>query len=132
MRVSTPIIAAFAILLGLSACSAGDEPAVEKGDPAAAMATAPPAEMPADAPPQEELPTPDAVLDATGVTSPADCLSDVGAAASARLVQRCIAVSPATRPPCNSANPCALIQGEIDRACAMYGPEETRPAECAA
>lgn len=60
------------------------------------------------------------------------CRESLGEAASARLVERCIAVSPATRPPCNAANPCDLIQGEIDRSCAMYGPDEQKPKECAA
>ena len=32
----------------------------------------------------------------------------------AQVSTSCAAVSPATRPPCNSANPCDLIQGEID------------------
>ncbi len=60
------------------------------------------------------------------------CLSDIGKAASDRLVQRCIMVSPATHPPCNAANSCQMIQDEIDRACAMYGPDEKKPAECMA
>ena len=55
-----------------------------------------------------------------------------GAEAAQRLVDRCIAVSPATRPPCNVANPCEMIQGEIDRSCEMYAAGETRPAECGA
>lgn len=59
-----------------------------------------------------------------------NCREAIGETASARLVQRCIQVSPATHPPCNAANPCALIQGEIDRSCAMYGPGETKPKEC--
>ena len=63
---------------------------------------------------------------------PGSCLAEVGEARSKRLVERCIQVSPATRPPCNSANPCAMIQGEIDRSCAMYGPDEVKPKDCAA
>lgn len=66
------------------------------------------------------------------VGEPGSCLSEIGEARSKRLVERCIAVSPATRPPCNSANPCAMIQGEIDRSCAMYGPDEAKPKQCAA
>ena len=58
------------------------------------------------------------------------CRQAIGEAASAKLVERCIAVSPATRPPCHAANPCDLIQSEIDRACAQY-PAAARPAECA-
>ncbi|MBN9480305.1 MAG: hypothetical protein J0I52_08720 [Bordetella sp.] len=59
------------------------------------------------------------------------CRETLGDAASARLVQRCIAVSPATHPPCNAANPCEMIQGEIDRACALWTRDgETPPKEC--
>ena len=68
----------------------------------------------------------------TPVGDPGSCLAEIGEARSKRLVERCIQVSPATRPPCNSANPCAMIQGEIDRSCAMYGPDEVKPKECAA
>ena len=64
--------------------------------------------------------------------TPGSCLAEIGEARSKRLVERCIEVSPATRPPCNSANPCDMIQGEIDRSCAMYGPDEAKPKECAA
>ena len=80
-------------------------------------------------------PKPEAEPEAPAVTpvgEPGSCLAEIGEARSKRLVERCIAVSPATRPPCNSANPCDMIQGEIDRSCAMYGPDETKPKECAA
>lgn len=61
------------------------------------------------------------------------CRDALGDPASARLVQRCIAVSPATHPPCNAANPCDLIQGEIDRSCALWSRDgQTPPKECAA
>ncbi len=116
-------VLALAAAFALAAC----QPPAEA--PAAEMAEdpAPAPVMPADAPPQEEV---DPALAAAATGEAGSCLSDIGADASARLVERCIAVSPATRPPCNAANPCALIQGEIDRACAMYGPGETRPAQC--
>ena len=67
----------------------------------------------------------------TPVGEPGSCLAEIGEARSKRLVERCIAVSPATRPPCNSANPCDMIQGEIDRSCARYGADEAKPKECA-
>lgn len=85
--------------------------------------------MPTNAPPQEEVIAPPAVPQGSGDGS---CRSEVGEAAAARLVERCLAVSPATRPPCNAANPCELIQGEIDRACQMIPAGEARPAECGA
>jgi hypothetical protein len=124
VRLSLVLIAS----LSLAAC--GSEPAEPAEAPAteAAPVAAPPAMMPDDAPPQEEAPGEAAPASA----SPANCREEIGEAASARLVERCIAVSPATRPPCNALNACELIQGEIDRACAMYAEGEQKPAECAA
>ncbi|KQY95556.1 MULTISPECIES: hypothetical protein [unclassified Brevundimonas] len=121
MRRTVLALATLALLIG--GCQ---QPAATPEAEPAAVDAAPP-EMPADAPPQEEVPVQTA---ATG--EPGSCLAEVGAEVSARLVQRCIAVSPATHPPCNAANPCAMIQGEIDRSCEMYAPGEAKPAECAA
>ena len=123
--LALPMIMAMAVV----ACGPSDP----SPKPAAAPAVAPAPEMPVDAPPQEEIGPDEGVDAAPGPqASTASCLSDIGATASARLVERCRAVSPATRPPCNSVNPCAMIQGEIDRSCGQYGPGETKPAECAA
>ena len=124
------------------------------GQPQPAPAEAPPAgvdtklsQEPIDAVPYKAAPPPAPVappkpkIEPAPVVSepaaepagdPGSCLAEIGEARSKRLVERCIAVSPATRPPCNSANPCAMIQGEIDRSCAMYGPDEKKPKECAA
>ena len=116
-------------LLAMTALVAACQQPAEAPAAEVAPAAAPPPEMPADAPPQEEV---DPAVIAAPATDPGSCLGEVGEAAAARLVQRCIAVSPATHPPCNAANPCAMIQGEIDRACEMYGAGEARPAECGA
>lgn len=118
----------FALLAALAVLTACDKPPETPVD-AVGIAAAPTTVMPADAPPQEEV---DPGLAPVAAAVEGSCLSDIGAAASARLVERCIQVSPATHPPCNAQNSCALIQGEIDRACAMYGPDETRPSECTA
>ncbi len=117
-------------LLAVTALVAGcDRPAeTPAGEPANAD-VAPMPEMPADAPPQEEV---DPALVSTPAGAPVSCLNDIGVVAAQRLVDRCIAVSPATRPPCNAANSCELIQSEIDRSCAMYAPDEAKPAECTA
>lgn len=48
------------------------------------------------------------------------CLADIGAAAAARRVAICRDVSPATHPPCNAANSCAMIDDEIARSCAIF------------
>jgi hypothetical protein len=61
--------------------------------------------------------------------SEAPCRQAIGEEASGRLVERCMAVSPATRPPCNALNPCDLIRSEIDRSCAGFSLG-TRPQAC--
>jgi len=121
-RTVIGLLAATALV---SACERPARP--DAGEPAAASAPAP--EMPVDAPPQEEV---DPAIAMTPAGAPVSCLNDIGAEAARRLVDRCIAVSPATHPPCNVANACEMIQGEIDRACDMYGPSETKPSQCAA
>ncbi|HST90729.1 MAG TPA: hypothetical protein VLJ13_00855 [Brevundimonas sp.] len=122
MRRTGLILAAAVFLSGCQQPAATNE-----AEPAAADAPAP--VMPADAPPQEEV-----VAAVEPSLAPAGeaatCRDAVGESASARLVQRCIAVSPATRPPCNALNPCEMIQGEIDRSCEMF-PAGEKPAECA-
>lgn len=129
IRSPFPLVAVLAVL-ALTACDSRES---APGGPApsseATAAAGPAPEMPLDAPPQEEAPlTEGELLGAADRT----CRDSIGEQASARLVQRCIAVSPATHPPCNADNICALIQDEIDRSCALYGPGEAKPAECAA
>jgi hypothetical protein len=119
-----PILLTAALLM-VAAC---DQQAAPKGGDAAAPATAeatPDPVMPADAPPQEE-----AIAPAEAAST--SCILDQGSDGAMELVRRCMAVSPASHPPCNPENPCQLIQDEIDRSCAMYKPGETKPTECAA
>jgi hypothetical protein len=51
--------------------------------------------------------------------APRSCADELGAAAAAKRVEVCRNVSPATHPPCNAANSCALIEDEIARSCAL-------------
>jgi hypothetical protein len=53
---------------------------------------------------------------ATGIVS---CDAEAGARAAKVLVQQCLSVSPATHPPCNAQNSCAMIRSEITRACSV-------------
>jgi len=128
------VLALLAVGMFVVACS---PPAgAPDAEPAAAAVAAP--VMPADAPPQEEVDPALAALGSgeavpfSGRPTRGSCRDEIGDVASARLVERCIAVSPATHPPCNVANACETIQGEIDRSCEMYRPGEVKPAECAA
>ncbi len=125
--VRVPASLALIAALAVAACGSPETPAAEQttaAEPAAEQAPI----MPDDAPPQEEGPMEGEQLGAADRT----CTDAIGAAAATRLAERCTMVSPASHPPCNPDNACALIQDEIDRSCAMYGPGETRPAECSA
>jgi hypothetical protein len=125
-RTVLALLAATALVAGCGQPAEG--PAAEPASaPAAAL---PPPEMPADAPPQEEVDP--ALAAVSGEADTLSCRESAGEEASTRLVERCRAVSPATHPPCNAVNPCRLIEDEIARACGQYAPGETRPAECAA
>lgn len=115
-------------LLAATAMVAGCQQPAETPAPPAET-TAPTPEMPVDAPPQEEV---DPAVAAVAAGEPGSCRAEIGEAAAIRLVERCVMVSPASHPPCHPDNPCTLIQGEIDRSCAMYGPDETKPAQCGA
>ncbi len=63
--------------------------------------------------------------------TPADvpCSKSAGAKKADEYVQQCLAVSPATHPPCNASNSCELVIDEIKRGCAMI--ETNPPAFCA-
>jgi hypothetical protein len=59
------------------------------------------------------------VATATAAELPRSCRDEVGTAKARTYVAQCIVVSPATHPPCNDSNPCALIIDEIVRGCQM-------------
>jgi hypothetical protein len=135
MRRSLFACSALALALTLSACQQGEPtpaeptPVATPTKPAAPPST-PVTPFPAKEP-QASIPEgPDMAPRPVPVTE-TPCSETLGVAQADRLVKICRNVSPATRPPCNAANPCALIQNEIDRSCAMYSPGETKPAECA-
>lgn len=68
------------------------------------------------------------VLLLTSAAAQASCRDEVGAAKAKVYVRHCGDVSPATRPPCNAENACALILAEIRRGCAFLKDEA--PAYC--
>ncbi|KQU58069.1 hypothetical protein ASG67_17200 [Sphingomonas sp. Leaf339] len=70
--------------------------------------------------------TPTPLATASTPTTPRSCSAEIGATAAARRVAICRNVSPATHPPCNAVNSCAMIEDEIARSCALFngdGPE---------
>lgn len=52
------------------------------------------------------------------------CAQELGQKPAQALANTCRALSPATHPPCNAANSCALMQDEIARSCALFGDAE--------
>ncbi|WP_409019459.1 hypothetical protein [Brevundimonas vesicularis] len=125
------ITLAASLALVLSACSQPDRPA--NPEPAPTPAPAPvPAPEPVPEDPAQTAANPSLTPDGMPIEQPITCREERGDALAQKLVDRCIAVSPATHPPCNVQNPCLLIEGEIERSCAQYGPGETRPAQCSA
>lgn len=61
---------------------------------------------------------------------PLSCAAEIGPSAAAKRVAICRNVSPATHPPCNAANSCALIEDEIARSCALFDGRGPRMAGC--
>jgi hypothetical protein len=51
------------------------------------------------------------------------CSDEMGARRAKALADQCLEVSPATHPPCNAENSCALIQDEISRGCKLLGTD---------
>lgn len=113
-------------LLALAACSPREKPA-EIATSAENSAASFSSEMAAVATDSVVLSKQSALAIPAGT-----CKSAIGEAAAQKLADRCIAVSPATHPPCTTEDICEIIQGEIDRACAMYKAGEKKPPECSA
>lgn len=103
-----------AMLLALAACG----PAPASPDDSGAEQPAP--EQPAPAPHAPAPSTPSTDNAGTGLIS---CASQIGVGPAQTLANRCRQVSPATHPPCNAANSCALIRDEIARGCSLLGAD---------
>lgn len=105
-------------LIALAGC--GQPSPQQKADAVAGNA----ATVPADATPEPinaaQSPMPAAPLADGADAAPLSCAADIGSAAAAKRVAICRNVSPATRPPCNAANSCAMIEDEIARSCALF------------
>jgi hypothetical protein len=94
-------------LLALAACgSPSPTPDNQGAAPAAAESASANAAQP------DKAPVPQSTQ---ADMSPLSCTAEIGAAAAERRVKLCISVSPATHPPCNAANSCAIIEDEMAR-----------------
>jgi hypothetical protein len=65
----------------------------------------------------------------TAAAAEPSCRQSAGDQVSQQLVRQCLAVSPATHPPCNALNPCNMIVDEIRRGCTMI-PKDKMPSFC--
>lgn len=137
LRKSAPAVAALAVLL--AGCGgSGKRATVEDAQPSAPAASAMPVDDGTGTPAADASATVSAEAAATGPASappltgamPVACSASIGPTKAARLVKQCIAVSPATHPPCNAANSCAMIEGEIARSCALLGTDAAGEAAC--
>ncbi|MGV1682857.1 hypothetical protein [Sphingopyxis sp. NJF-3] len=61
---------------------------------------------------------------------PRSCAAEIGKQAAGRRADLCRTLSPATHPPCNAANSCAMIEDEIARSCALLDEDDAPPADC--
>lgn len=77
----------------------------------------------ASAPPAGEVVEPDMA------PQPASCADELGADQARILVDQCLAISTATRPPCNAQNSCEMIRDEIRRGCG-FGDGADNPEFC--
>ncbi|XQA68043.1 hypothetical protein ACM9XB_10695 [Xanthomonas sacchari] len=117
----------------LSGCGREGAPASttpKQGDTPAAAAAAPnPAPAATPAPAQTPATTTGTgTADAAG--APLSCADEIGADAAAARAATCRSVSPATHPPCNAANSCAMIDDEVARSCALLGRDGPTTAGC--
>lgn len=114
-----------------AACNAPSQPGDAQDSRRARSAVAGAAgDPPADPSPANAAVSPEQAAAATPARATLSCAADIGAAAAAQLARSCRKVSPATRPPCNVANSCAMIQDEIARSCALFDGEGPAMAGC--
>jgi hypothetical protein len=115
-----------ALLLAFSACSGSERltenASTEGGTPSNDMAARPA---------QSAQASPASVIaEAAATAAPRSCAAQIGAAAAAQRVKVCRNTSPATHPPCNAANSCAMIEDEIARSCALFDGDEPPMKGC--
>lgn len=124
-RFALPLIGALSLLGGCGQDAGAPPPKVTRTEAVPAAAQASDTVESANPADSDEAPSTD-----PAPTSPVSCSADIGETAARRLVAQCRAVSPATRPPCNAANSCAMIRNEIARGCAILGDDAGKTPNC--
>jgi hypothetical protein len=109
----------WACLFALSACGSASREEATASPQASENGTEQPAAT--AAPSSQSLPP----------AEPLSCADEIGATAAQKRADLCRNVSPATHPPCNIANSCAMIEDEIARSCALFDSKGDPMPECA-
>ncbi len=122
---------ALALVLGLALAAYGGSPGTNQA-PATDTATVDNGSAPL---PNVSTPiSPDPATPKLTAAAPADgplaCSAEIGRAAAEALARQCRRVSPATHPPCNAANSCAMIRDEVARGCALLGDAAASTGDC--
>lgn len=123
-----PMVCTLALLASGCGGSGTSEPTTAPSSTASADAPATSTATPATA--DSILPSTSASATSASTSGPVSCAADIGESAARKLVAQCRAVSPATRPPCNVANSCAMIRNEVARGCALLGEDADTTPEC--
>ncbi len=110
-------------ICGLVACSPHDKKPADKGPPPVSASAEAVASMESGSDAVSSISSPVAL-------GPISCASEIGNRAAEKRAQICIQVSPATHPPCNVANSCAMIEDEIARSCALFDGQSAPMPQC--
>ena len=125
LRLTTAVPALLALsFFGLAACHAPDKSTTEVTSSSTSVSEVISATAPSAA---GEVTS---SLSPAMTTEPLSCADEIGATAADKRAQICRAVSPATHPPCNVANSCAMIEDEIARSCALFDGQGPAMPEC--
>lgn len=125
-RATLPFVTGIALVV--SGCGSSEKPAPTPSGTSSAAASLPAEPSPSPLASEALAPPGDAAPISQGL--PTSCAADIGDSAARKLVAQCRAVSPATRPPCNVANSCAMIRNEVARGCALLGEDADTTPEC--
>ncbi|AXB76897.1 nuclear transport factor 2 family protein [Novosphingobium sp. P6W] len=132
-HLTLPLLGVFALIA--SGCGdSGEQPAPAQSSQSAVQSADTAASEPAPLSSSSALTADEetaTAIPAPSSSAPISCAADIGESAARKLVAQCRAVSPATRPPCNAENSCAMIRNEVARGCAILGEDFVKTPACA-
>lgn len=131
LRLTTALPALLALsLFGLAACHGPQKSTTEVTSSSETLAVTVASDGAAQTPLPTNTSSSPAMTSEPLTSEPLSCADEIGATAADKRAQACRAVSPATHPPCNVANSCAMIEDEIARSCALFDGQGSPMPEC--